>query len=89
MILVQLADPKRPIQDVTKDLVGTSISVKVIKFSLIVPLHYLFEVVSSKSYVFCTVSWLLAHFKAYYVQCVTSEHGFCLISYTVVQVQVG
>jgi hypothetical protein len=46
MILVQLADPKRPIQDVTKDLVGTSISVKVIKFSLIVPLHYLFEVVS-------------------------------------------
>lgn len=26
-----LVDPKRPIQDVTKDLVGSSISVKVIK----------------------------------------------------------
>ncbi|OEL31600.1 hypothetical protein BAE44_0007380 [Dichanthelium oligosanthes] len=43
---VKLADPKRPIQDVTKDLVGTSISVKVIKFSLVVPLHRLFAVVS-------------------------------------------
>jgi len=44
LILLKLADPKRPIQDVTKDLVGTSISVKVIKFSLIVPWHHQFAV---------------------------------------------
>lgn len=32
--MAKLADPKRPIQDITKDLVGTSISVKVTDFSL-------------------------------------------------------